>query len=84
MFKGMDGGKRCVVEMFQDGNFQSDSMTLKSVPHAGEACHGVPLVMPITDPVPHGRWAGNNQADYDNNDVSGVRAVQIRQEYFPN
>jgi hypothetical protein len=24
MFKGIEGGKRCVVEMFQDGDFQSD------------------------------------------------------------
>jgi hypothetical protein len=83
MFKGIDGGARCVVEMFQDGDFQSDSMTLKSVPHAGEACHPVPFIAPITDTPAHGRWDGNDMTNYTDNDQSGVRAVQIRQEYFP-
>jgi hypothetical protein len=83
MFKGIEGGKRCVVEMFQDGDFQSDSMTLKSVPHAGEACHPVPFIAPITDTPAHGRWDGNDMTNYTDNDQSGVRAVQIRQEYFP-
>jgi hypothetical protein len=83
MFKGIDGGARCVVEMFQDGNFQSDSLTLKSLPHAGEACHPVPFIKPIPDLINHGRWTGNNLPDYEIDDVSGVRSVHIRQEYFP-
>jgi len=83
MFKGIDGGNRCVVEMFQAGNFKSDSMTLKSLPNEGESCHPVPFIAPIVDTANHGRWAGNDLAEYTDLDKSGVHAVQIRQEYFP-